>query len=263
MVELDVRPGAAAELAADRLWQAGASAVEVGDTTVAASFPTPAAARLVAAELVDLGARVVEADPSWRDAWRIYAQPVEVGERLLVAPAWRKVPVGAGRLVLRIDPGPCFGSGSHASTRLVLAALDREPPGPGAAVLDVGCGSGVLAVAAARLGATRVVAVDIDPDAVEVTADNARTNGVADRVHAATTPVSEVPGRFDLALVNVTAAVHAALGPFVTARVRPAGRIVASGLLPGHWRHVAAAYGSASVASRSDLDGWESVELRA
>lgn len=265
MVEVDTS-AAEAELVADRLWQHGATAVELRDrpggaTTVAASFPTPAAARQVAAELGDVGGRAVEADPSWRDAWRPFAQPVEVGRRLLVAPAWRDVPVGSGRTVLRIDPGDCFGSGSHPSTRLILAALDRDPPGPADSVLDVGCGSGILAVAAARLGAAAVTAVDIDPAAVAVTAANAEANGVADRVTAVVTPLDGLAGGFDLVLVNVTAAVHATLGPSVVARTRPGGRILVAGLLPGQWPHVAAAYAGATLTAMTELEGWEGAEL--
>lgn len=323
LVEITV-PSEEAELAADDLWQAGATAVELREgevregevreeggggggpcpgrtTTVSASFPTPAAARQVAGELSERGAVLVEAHPGWRDAWRQFAQPLEVGAGLLVAPGWRDVAVGGDRLVLRIDPGPCFGSGSHPSTRLILAALDRDPPRPGTRVLDVGCGSGILSVAAARLGAARpgtartgtagpgtartgaagpgtarrgaaqrgvaqrgaaaVTAVDIDPAAVEVTAANAAANGVADWITASTTPIEWLDGRFDLALVNVTARVHAELGPEVIRRVEPGGRILLAGLLPGQWRHVAGAYLGAAVAARTELDGWEGLEL--
>ncbi len=265
VVEVDT-PAPEAEVVADRLWQHGATAVELRDgpdgrTTVAASFPTAAASSEVAAELEDMGARVVQVDPSWRDAWRQYAEPVEVGRRLLVAPAWRDVPVGSGRLVLRIDPGDCFGSGSHPSTRLILAALVRDPPRPRDSVLDVGCGSGILAVAAARLGAASVTAVDIDPAAVATTRAKAEANRVGDRVAASPTPVADLAGRFDLVLVNVTAAVHAELGPSVTAHTREGGRILLAGLLPGQWQHVAGAYAGANVTASNALDGWEGVEL--
>lgn len=262
VVELTV-PLSDAELAADTLWASGATALEWRDgaanATLVASFPTPDAARLVA---VEVGGRLVEVDPGWRDAWRAFARPVEVGARLLVAPGWRDVPVGGGRLVLAIDPGGSFGSGSHPSTRMVLAALDRTPPA-GLRVLDVGCGSGILSVAAARLGAAEVVGVDIEPEAVEVTAANAARNGVGEKVTALATPVAELAGRFDVALVNVTAAVHAALGAAVLERLEPGGRLVLAGLLPGQWRHVAGAYPRTTVVERLALDGWEGVELAA
>ena len=252
---------AEAELAADRLWAAGATAVAFeGDevVTLTASFPTPAAARLVAAEV---GGRLVALDPSVADTWKATAEPVAVGD-LVVAPAWRDVEVGEGRVVLRIDSGRVFGSGSHPSTRMLLGALHHTPP-LGLDVLDVGCGSGILSVAAARLGAAAVTAVDIDDEAVAVTVSNAEANGVGDRVAAAATPVNFLDLRFDLALVNVTAGVHAEVGPAVVARVRSGGRILLAGLLPGQWRHVAAAYDGAEVVEQLALEGWEGAVVRA
>jgi ribosomal protein L11 methyltransferase len=262
MLELDAGEDGV-EVAADRLWQAGAEAVELRAGSAVASFPTKEATRSVAHELTVAGApvRLLEADPSWRDAWRAFATPIEVGAGLVVAPAWRDVTVGGGRIVLRIDPGECFGSGSHPSTRMILAALDRRPPEPDAAVLDAGCGSGVLSVAAALLGARRVVAVDIDPAAVEATSANARTNGVAGRVDARLGSVGSVAGPFDLALVNVTAGVHAAIGPDVVVRLAAGGRIVLAGLLPGQWRHIEGSYPGAVVVEQLELDGWEGLEL--
>ena len=269
-VEMSV-PAAEAELAADDMWQAGATAVALHDegasTRVMASFPTAAAAREVSLEMSGRGATLVEVDPGWRDVWREYARPVEVGSGLVVAPAWRDVPVGppgsssAGRLVLRIDPGQCFGSGSHPSSRLILAELDRDPPRASDAVLDVGCGSGILSVAAARLGAGSVTAVDIEPAAVDATRSNAAANGGADRVAASRTAVAELSGSFDLALVKVTAGVQAILAPDVVRLVRPGGRILGAGLLPGQWRHVVGAYAGATVTRRTELEGWEGVEL--
>ena len=266
MVELEAGDGGV-ELAADRLWQAGAEAVELRARAAVASFPTETATRVVAAELAAAGevVRLVEADPGWRDAWRQFATPVEVGAGLVVAPAWRDVPISDGRTVLRIDPGQCFGSGTHPSTRLVLAALDRCPPEPAARVLDAGCGSGILSVAAALLGAGIVTAVDIDPAAVAATRANAEANGVADRVRTVNGSVDEVDGPFDLALVNVTAGVHSVIGPAVVAAM-PAertGRIVVAGLLPGQWRHVESAYAGVMVVKRLELEGWEGLELAA
>ncbi len=252
-----------AETASATLWAAGATAVEVRQstetTTLIASFPSAHAARTVAAEL---GARAVEiTDSSWQDAWRAYAAPVDVTSRLMVAPAWKQVRVGGGRLVLDIDPGACFGSGSHPSTRLVLWLL-AERSLLGKRVVDVGTGSGILAVAAARLGAVAVTAIDIDPGAVAVTAANADRNHVGPLVDASTTPVHAVPGTFDIAVINVTAAVHATLGPAVMARVRAGGELLIAGLLPGQWRHVASGYRGATIESLPDLDGWTGAVLR-
>ena len=250
-----------AELAADRLWQAGATAVAeheevAGMVTLVASYPTAAAAALVAGEV---GGRLVEVDPAAVDGWKATVEPVDVGD-LVVAPAWRDVAVGEGRLVLRIDSGRVFGSGTHASTRMLLAALAETPP-LGLDVVDVGCGSGILSVAAARLGARSVTAVDIDDEAVAVTVANAAANGVDGVVSASTTPVGALDGSFDLALVNVTAAVHAVVGPHVAARTRPGGRILLAGLLAGQWRHVAAAYAPWQVREPLEGEGWEGMVL--
>lgn len=270
VVVIDVPGGSErVELAAADLWAAGATAVEesgTGVVTLTASFPSPEAARTVAAEM---GGRAVEiTDFSWRDRWKEFAEPVDIGPSLVVAPAWREVAVGAlpeaggqlGRLVVRIDPGPCFGSGTHPSTRLVLGLLADRAPLAGSA-LDVGCGSGILSVTAALLGAT-VTAVDVDPAAVAYTRQNAEANGVADRVRVSTDPVEAAGRDFDLALVNVTAGVHVALGPAVTAAVRPGGTLLLAGLLPGQWRHVAEAYERAVLVDRPELDGWEGATLR-
>ncbi|MCU4185975.1 50S ribosomal protein L11 methyltransferase [Acidiferrimicrobium sp. IK] len=258
VVELTV-PEGVAELSADRLWGAGATAVgwqdRDGAVTLVASFPTSDAARTVAEEL---GAQLRAVDDSWRDVWKRYAEPVRVGG-LVVAPAWRDVEVG-GRLVVRIDPGWSFGSGTHPSTRLILAELDRHPPA-GLRVLDVGCGSGILAVTAALLGAAAVDAVDIEVDAVAASTANADANGVGEKVRVSATPVGDLQGTWDLALVNVTAAVHATIGAHVAPLVRSAGRLLLAGLLPGQWRHVAGAYPGTAVVDRPELDGWEGVIL--
>jgi ribosomal protein L11 methyltransferase len=253
----------AAELAALELWDRGATAVEErpadGDGVVlVASYPTPRAARLVAATL-ELDTETVP--PGWRDEWKRHAVSVEVGTSIVVAPAWRPVPVVADRLVLEIDSGPCFGSGSHASTRLILQLLAEEPPA-GLTVLDVGTGSGILAVAAARLGASRVIAIDLDPESPAVTDANARRNGVDDRIEASTTDLAALGDMVDLALVNVTAGVHDGLAAAVIAHVLPGGRILVAGLLPGQWQHVADAYGTCEVVTLPELDGWVGAVLR-
>lgn len=239
------------ELGAVELWDRGATAVEIRDGTLIASFPTERATRQVAAEL---DADLEEVNPAWRDAWKQWAEPVEMAG-LVVTPAWRDVPVDADRVTVSIDPGPVFGSGSHPSTRLLLGLLAATPP-VGLAVLDVGTGSGILAIAAARLGAASVTAIDTDPEAVGAARRNAERNGVADRVEVSGVPVTELAGGHDLALVNVTAGVHAEIGAASARAVRPGGRLWIAGLLPGQWRHVADAYRACSVVATPGLDGW-------
>jgi ribosomal protein L11 methyltransferase len=257
VVRWRVEPGRV-EVAAMQLWDEGATAVEVREDEVVASFPSPAAAETVAAMV---GATAERVPDGWRDAWKEHAGPVEIGQRLVVAPAWRPVPVGSSRLVIEIDPGSCFGSGTHPSTRLALGLLAAEPLGP--SVLDVGTGSGILAVAAARLGARSVTAVDVDPDAVTAARRNAERNGVAEVVHASLTPPTELGGGdFDGALVNVTAGVHASVGADVVAAVRAGGRLYLAGLLPGQWQHLAAAYAGCDALDLPVLDGWCGAVLR-
>lgn len=249
-----------AELAAEELWDRGATAVELrpdgAGTTLVASFPTSDAATTVAGEI---GGHVVEVAPDWADAWRAHAEPVHVGG-LVVAPAWRDVAI-TGATVVRIDPGPCFGSGTHPSTRLLLGLLAARPPCD-LAVADVGAGSGILAVAAAVLGAASVQAVDIDPASAAIIGGNASRNGVAPAVRAWTGSADSLEGPVDLALVNVTAAVHVTLAPAVGDVVAPGGRILLAGLLPGQWRHVAGAYPGCEVVAEPELDGWVGADLR-
>jgi ribosomal protein L11 methyltransferase len=259
--------GEAADIAAATLWAHGATAVEVRDdpegATLLGGYPTAAAARRVAARLADsLGATAERvSDASWQDAWRAWVRPVPIGDRLLVIPAPQTVPLGSGRLTVAIDPGPCFGSGTHASTRLVLGWMDGHPPAA-SDVIDVGTGSGILAVAAARLGARSVLAVDIDPAAVAVTTANAARNGVERVIAASSMSTSDLPSSSaDLVLVNVTAGVHGRIGPDCARTVRPGGTLIAAGLLPGQWEHLAGAYADLTAVEQLQLDGWEGMHL--
>lgn len=190
-------PSEEAELAADALWQAGAAAIEEQPgALVAATADGGDPARLLAAVAGRWPAEAIAVDLDGAlDAWRAHARAVEVGDRLVVRPPWvEPVDVGPSRAAASgaasaggaprdvvIDPGRAFGHGAHPTTRLVLDALADTVRG-GERVLDVGCGSGVLAIAAVILGARTAVGVDVDPAAVAATRANAARNGVADRV---------------------------------------------------------------------------------
>ena len=221
----------AADLAALALWDAGASAVAEEDGALVAGFPTDEDVRRAGERLAPTWpVRVVDPGDEWRDAWRAHASVVRVGP-LAIRPWWVEHRPRAGEVVVELEPGRAFGDGSHPTTRMALAeVVARVRGGAASTVLDVGCGSGVLASAAARLGAARVVAIDVDPHAVEVTAANADRNGVT--VEASTTPLAEVGGAFDLVLANLGGSeVVRDLGPALAARVAPGGALVVGGLL--------------------------------
>lgn len=229
-------PTSQAEIVSDAFWAAGATAVSEErldtDTVLTAGFADIAAARAAAESLPEgWEAEADEAgDPWWLDAWRSGAEPVQVG-RLVVVPA-----VGVARpalpargVLVVIDPKRAFGWGGHPTTRLALAAVERLVE-PESRVLDVGTGSGILAVAAAALGASEVVAVDIDPAAGSVARENAEANGVEVDVRIGT--VDAVDGSFDLIVANIGGLrVVEELASALVERCAPGGSVVVSGLL--------------------------------
>jgi ribosomal protein L11 methyltransferase len=168
------------------------------------------------------------ADAAWQEAWKAHARPIAIG-RLRIVPRWWRDPYPTGGVVVRLDPGMAFGSGEHPTTQLCLAALDRWVR-PGATIIDVGTGSGILAVAAARLGAGRVIAVDSDPEAVAVARANVRNNRCASRVTVRLTDgLRAVRARADLIVANLTAADLPPVLADVGARLAPRGRFIGSG----------------------------------
>lgn len=156
--------------------------------------------------------------------------------RLWIGASWHGAP--AGKPVLRLDPGLAFGTGSHATTRLMLEFIAREVTG-GERVLDYGCGSGILAIAAAKLGAGKVDAVDVDPEAVDVTCANAMRNGVSVEAYSGETLP---PGCYDIVLSNILARPLIVLAPLLATRTAPGGRLALAGLLGPQAGEVAQAY---------------------
>ena len=191
----------------------------IGRRLAAAGLP-PASARLTLTE---------EVDPGWADAWRRWFRPVRVGRRLVVRAPWSEVEAPRDSDVeLIVEPGMAFGTGGHATTRLCLAAVEAAVDGGARDVLDVGTGSGVLAIAAARLGARRVVAVDTDPLALAATVDNARRNGVEGGIEVR----AELPDRtFDLVVANIVSPTLRSLRDPLASAVAPGGGLVLSGVL--------------------------------
>ena len=184
----------------------------------------------------------------WEDGWRAFHTGRTVAGKLWVGPPWVAPPAGLPAVV--IDPGQAFGTGSHATTLLCLALLLEQPPGP---MLDLGCGSGVLAIAAARLGHAPVLACDDDPVAVEVAAENAARNGAAVQVWQCDALYDELPKALPLWLANLQ------LAPLQELAWRPdlPARLIVSGLLAGE-EFAIAGY---RIAERRTLDGWEGLLL--
>ena len=186
-------------------------------------------------------------DSDWENNWRQYYQPIEIGEKLVVVPEWLETP-DDGRIPLRLDPGLIFGTGSHATTRMCLAALEHCAA-PGKRVLDLGCGSGILGIGALLLGCDSVAGCDIDPKAPEVAEANAALNGLhADRFRVCAGDVlADAPMRaslgagYDLVLANIVSDVIIPLSGIVGEFLAPDGVFLCSGIIEGRQDEVAAA----------------------
>lgn len=265
VVQIDVAR-AEAELAADVLWQAGPSAVsevDLGGDRVQLTADVADADRLTGLpERSTL--RVLELDgDTYLDLWRAWAVPVRAGKRVVLHPAWLPRTDAAGDdVMILIDPGRAFGSGSHPSTRLVVAVLEEQIR-VGHRVLDVGTGSGVLAVAACLLGASTVMAIDVDPAALSATEANSAANGVAEQIRASTTPLAQVTGTFDVVLANIGACVLCDLADELGRRIAPAGILVLSGVLEEQADDVLRCFPALSEVARPVEAGWAALVLRA
>jgi ribosomal protein L11 methyltransferase len=190
------------------------------------------------------------ADEDWVRKTQAQFRPIEVGARLWIGPSWHEPT--PGRVVVRVDPGLAFGTGTHPTTRLVLDYLERSLRA-GESVLDYGCGSGILAITAAKLGAARVDAVDIDPQAVETASANARANGVSLRP---TLPEALPAALYDIVVSNILAQPLIALAPLLAARTADRGRIALAGILESQGPDVCNAY---APWYRMDISGIDDV----
>ena len=210
--------------------------------------------------------RVAHED-EWRDVWKQYFRATRVGSTFLVRPTWDLVTAGPADRVIDIDPGRAFGTGGHASTRLCRVLAEEMAGQPVARFLDLGCGSGILSIAAARLWPAAVgLAVDLDPEGAACAAENLALNRVA-AVETRTGTLADVDAgaRFDLVFANIQADVLLALAPALPGRLAPGGRLILSGLLQGDAPAVLAAYSAAGLVldARRDEDEWAALRLAA
>ncbi len=168
---------------------------------------------------------------NWRDAWKDYAKAIEVSEALLIVPSFLEAKPKPGQLVLRLDPKQAFGTGAHPSTKLSLQAIEvavRELRPK--SFLDIGCGSGVLSIAANRFGIADVVGIDIETATIETARENASENN-ASQCEFRTTPIAEISERYDLVCANIISSILLELWPHIRRAVAPNGRLILSGLL--------------------------------
>ena len=180
-------------------------------------------------------------DEDWENNWKQYYKPIEVGSRLLIVPEWEKVEDSGGRIVLRLDPGLIFGTGSHPTTQMCLEALEMIA-GPGKNILDLGCGSGILSIAGMLLGADNAIGCDIDEKAPKVALENAKLNGIdeehisfftCDVVNDSEAFKELAVNKYEIITANIVADVIIALAPKVEQLLTEDGLFICSGIIEG------------------------------
>jgi ribosomal protein L11 methyltransferase len=202
--------------------------------------------------------RVAEDD--WANAWKEFYHVTHLGARTVIKPSWREYEAQPGEMVIELDPGMAFGTGLHPTTRQCLEAVGQIDLA-GRDVLDVGTGSGILAVGALKRGAARVVAVDTDPLAVRAAAENTRRNAVS--IEVVEGSAVDVPGAFDVVLANLVADVLVRIAPDLRARLRPGGTLVCAGIVREKEDAVSSALAGAGFAprGRDQREDWVRLDL--
>lgn len=204
---------------------------------------------------------VSEQDDAWRHAWALHAGPVRVSDGFVLQPIDDDTPAPEGTRRIRYAPELAFGEGSHATTRLAARAVERLCRArPGASVLDVGTGMGVLAFVAVLSGAQRCLGIDVDPVAVSAARANARLNELGDRTRFETTRLAEIAARYDLVLANLEAPVQLELAPELARRLAPGGVLVATGFLLERRDEMVCALGLSPTLEDTE-DDWCLLEL--
>ncbi len=267
-----------ADWISSELFDLGASGVEerddttlqknetAGKVTLVASFDTEEAAN-EACEAMAASHEpkvVFVVGDAWRDAWKEHFRPFAVAPGIVVRPPWETYEAQAGEKVLELEPGRAFGTGLHETTSLVCSALaERKAEIEGAPLLDVGTGSGILALCALHLGAKSAYCTDNDADVIPVVIENAERNGMADRVTANACDLSDVPGLFPVVVANIEARVLVPMAKELSAKVAKGGLLVLSGILLPQEPEVIAAYAPFEVLGAPKKGEWVAIVLRA
>ena len=217
---------------------------------------------------IDKGAGAVSwkavADEDWSETWKEFFHTEKIGARTVIKPTWEEYEAKAGEIVVELDPGAAFGTGQHATTSLCIRALE-DLVRPGMTVFDVGTGSGVLAIVAAKLGAKRVEAVDFDPVAVRVARENVRQNGAEDVVHTERSDLlKSVEGEADLIIANIIADIIVRLFGEVKGSLAAGGTMLLSGIIEDRLADVVEAAGrhGFSVEKIEQEKGWAAVIVK-
>lgn len=269
-------PAALAEIVADRFWQLGVRAVsevDVGDGLVEVSSSVgnehASIDRAIATFDADWSVRVTSAPVAGADDWKRFARPVEYAAGAYIVPAWNPIPSGSTPTrVTIIEPGSAFGLGDHPTTtgsmQMVADVLNGMlgPDEPAVeSVLDVGCGTGALAILAAQMGVPTVRAIDVAIAAVDATLHNADLNDVTGRIDVDTTPVGAIDGAYDLVVANILAPVLVSIADDLVRLTAPQGSLIISGILEERHDHVLAALTPLVPSDAVVRDGWITIRL--
>jgi ribosomal protein L11 methyltransferase len=202
-------------------------------------------------------------EASWRDAWKKHFGVQRIGRALIVRPSWVDYRLKGGETVIQVDPGLAFGTGQHPTTAMCLRALE-DAVRPGLSVLDLGSGSGILGIAAAKLGARRVLALDIDPQAVKATTENARINDVSEVIEAREAPLETAGEQFDAIAANISGLTLERLAAELAGSLRTGGVLIASGFLEDAADGLARAFEDAGLTVEQVIaDGvWRAIVAR-
>lgn len=200
-------------------------------------------------------------EEDWANSWKAYYKPIKIGDRIVIVPAWEKYQAEEGEIIVRMDPGMAFGTGTHETTRLVIKLLEKYVKS-GMRVADVGCGSGILAICAAKLGADECKAYDIDPVAVKVANENIKDSGLTDKVTCEVSDllkqVDKTGGAYDVICANIVADIIIRMMPDVGALMDENSVILASGIIVERSQDVIDGFlkHGFKIVERVDENGW-------
>ena len=203
-------------------------------------------------------------DEDWSEIWKQHFKPRRVGQNLVVVPSWENFDSRSNDVLLILDPGQAFGTGEHPTTRLCLELLEEENP-KGKNVLDIGCGSGILSIAAAKLGASSVSAIDVEESAIEITRENAALNEITLETHVGEDFAHLAKNRsWDIVLSNIVSATLVRIAPEVCRHISPHGAWVVSGILKENWKDVLeeAQFAGFQLEKTREEDDWIAATFR-